>query len=393
MARASATRTRPAAGKRAGTSGRRKNAPPPPEPRTGFFVSLWRAISAVWRAIAAVIGGLARAVGRNAATARELDPAHRRDGAALGVIALALVSGVAVWAHGAGPGGRGLTSLLRILVGNGAGVAPIVLFCIGVHMLRQMAQPEARGRMLVGTVALTFAVLGLFDLWADSPTSAHGRSHAGGLIGAGVVAPLERGLSAVIAVPLLFLLGVFGVLVVTATPVSQLWQQIRALLGRDRDPAQDDDSEPANSGAVLPALATDVRDNDTATVPFLDDPFPDGPPPDAAVPVPKPRKPRTPKVKIDDDLPPISSPVQLELNGGGAYTLPSLKDLESGSRHLAHTKANDEVIAALQQVFSEFAVDCAVTGFSRGPTVTRYEVELGPGVKVERITQLTRNIA
>ena len=75
------------------------------------------------------------------------------------------------------------------------------------------------------------------------------------------------------------------------------------------------------------------------------------------------------------------------------YTLPSLKELRSGQPHLQHTKANDEVIAALQQVFAEFAVDCAVTGFSRGPTVTRYEVTLGAGVKVERITQLTRNIA
>ncbi len=75
------------------------------------------------------------------------------------------------------------------------------------------------------------------------------------------------------------------------------------------------------------------------------------------------------------------------------YTLPSLKDLAHGSPHLEHTKANDEVIAALQQVFAEFDVDCAVTGFNRGPTVTRYEVELGPGVKVERITNLTRNIA
>ncbi len=336
-------------------------------------------------------------MGRNAATARELDPAHRRDGAALGVIALSLIAAVAVWAHGAGPGGRALAALLRLIVGNGAAVAPVVLFGIGVHMLRQAGHPESRGRVLVGTLALILTILGLFDLWADSPATSDGRSHAGGLLGAGAAAPLEHGLSAVIAVPLLFLLGVFGVLVITATPISQLRQQVGALLGRKHDDLAEDDL-PANRGAVVrdldPSGARPGSDADTAQVPFLDDPFSGELPVDAVAPVPKPRKPRMAKPKLDDDdLPVITAPVQLELNGGGAYTLPSLKDLEAGSRHLAHTKANDEVIAALQQVFSEFAVDCAVTGFSRGPTVTRYEVELGPGVKVERITQLTRNIA
>src|SRR6185312_12006548 len=112
----------------------------------------------------------------------------------------------------------------------------------------------------------------------------------------------------------------------------------------------------------------------------------------AAPAMPKPRRPRKPKV--EDDLPPITRPMQLELsNGAGMYTLPSLKDLAHGTPHLEHTRANDEVIAALTQVFAEFDIDCAVTGFNRGPTVTRYEVELGPGVKVERITNLQRNIA
>ncbi|HEY3090357.1 MAG TPA: DNA translocase FtsK 4TM domain-containing protein [Jatrophihabitantaceae bacterium] len=343
--------------------------------RPGLFPALGRGIAALWWALAVMVGGLARAVGRNAATARDLDPEHRRDGAALGVIVLGAIAAIAAWAHGAGPGGRAITALFRILIGNAAVVLPILLVGIGVHMLRQAPQPESRGRVLVGSLALGLALLGLLDLWADSPTSAHGRSHAGGLIGAGVAAPLRHGLSAVIAVPLLFVLGAFGVLVVTATPISQLAQHVRALFGRRPADA------PANRGDVVADAATSV-------LPDLDEQ------PSPEVPA-RPRKPRIakPRQQPEDEPPPVSAPVQLELSSGGAYTLPSLKDLSSGSRHVAHTKANDEVIAALQQVFEEFGVDCAVAGFRRGPTVTRYEIELGPGVKVERIIQLTRNIA
>jgi S-DNA-T family DNA segregation ATPase FtsK/SpoIIIE len=75
------------------------------------------------------------------------------------------------------------------------------------------------------------------------------------------------------------------------------------------------------------------------------------------------------------------------------YKLPPPQILKAGEASRSRSKANDEVIVALQSVFEQFDVDAAVTGFTRGPTVTRYEVELGPGVKVERITQLSRNIA
>ncbi len=86
---------------------------------------------------------------------------------------------------------------------------------------------------------------------------------------------------------------------------------------------------------------------------------------------------------------------QLSLHDEGrdGYRLPPKKLLSAGAPAKSRTAANDAVITALTGVFEQFDVDAACTGFTRGPTVTRYEVELGPAVKVERITQLTRNIA
>ena len=84
---------------------------------------------------------------------------------------------------------------------------------------------------------------------------------------------------------------------------------------------------------------------------------------------------------------------QLQLSGDITYALPSLDLLERGGPGKTRSKINDDVVAQLSGVFAEFKVDARVTGFTRGPTVTRYEVELGPAVKVERITALAKNIA
>ena len=85
---------------------------------------------------------------------------------------------------------------------------------------------------------------------------------------------------------------------------------------------------------------------------------------------------------------------QLALSGDITYLdLPDNSSLKPGSPHKARSKASDAVVERLMQVMDEFGIDATVTGYTRGPTVTRYEVELGPAVKVEKVTALSKNIA
>ncbi|RII41996.1 DNA translocase FtsK [Galactobacter valiniphilus] len=90
-------------------------------------------------------------------------------------------------------------------------------------------------------------------------------------------------------------------------------------------------------------------------------------------------------------IPPSSE--QLILSGDVVYTRPPDEYLPAGPPAKERSEANDAVVEALQATLTEFNVDAQVTGFSRGPTVTRYEIELAPGTKVEKVTNLSKNIS
>ena len=196
----------------------------------GPLAPVGRAVSAGWLLLARGAGGAARAVGRQAATAR-LDPAHRRDGVGLAVLGLAVVVGMGVWFSGGGPVGRAVDDLLRGAVGTAAAALPVLLAAAGVHLLRQLPRPEERGRVGIGWVALALAVTGLFHLGGGAPAGP-ARSGAGGLVGSWAAGPLQRGVGTALAVLLLVLLGTFGLLVVTKTPVNRVPHRIREV--RDR---------------------------------------------------------------------------------------------------------------------------------------------------------------
>ena len=86
-------------------------------------------------------------------------------------------------------------------------------------------------------------------------------------------------------------------------------------------------------------------------------------------------------------------PAQTVESSRGNYTLPSEQMLIAGPPAKESSEVNEQVVQALTSVLEQFKVDAQVTGFSRGPTVTRYEIELSPGTKVERVTALSKNIA
>jgi S-DNA-T family DNA segregation ATPase FtsK/SpoIIIE len=409
-ARTTSTR-RPASRSRSGSTAASKKRPPAkrasttnrrPAAKKKDSPGLWGVVSGSWNLLARGAGGIARSVAKPD-EAEPLAPEHRRDGVGLAVLGLAIVLGAAAWSNGIGPVGVGLAQGVRWIIGSLVMALPVVLFFAALRLLRRGPRPEARGRLAIGWLCTVASVLGIAQILGTGADPEAGRPGSGGLLGWAVGTPLSAGMGTVVTVVLLALLAFFGLLVITATPVHQIPERLQELcdrlLGRedyDEDYDEDDDADdpPAKPGRRFggKSLSQDLLRTGPVDLGALDAAA------DAAITTPpvhtQLRPPVVDRTMPSEDLPPITEPEQLTIQPvAGNYVLPSLNTLRPGDPPKARSKSNDIAIEAITGVLEQFQIDAAVTGFTRGPTVTRYEVELGPAVKVEKITALTRNLA
>ncbi len=340
--------------------------------------ALGRGLAGLWKLIAKTIGRSVRFLARGA---RELDPAHQRDGVAFFLLVLAIAAAAGTWFNAAGNiVGRGLYSVIFGGFGQVGFLTPVVLIYFAFRLFRTPDEKNGTGRIIVGTIALLLSSTGLAHLLNGSiGTGASAMRNGGGWIGYGLTTPLVALMTSVLVYPTLILLFIFSLLVITATPVADVFTRISTFsrwvwskrpTRRAREEIFEINDTPAFDTPVV--LAWNEPEDEEA-IEVGDEEF-------------------TVQIPLTPESAP-KRPEQLLLTPDSDYQLPPEDLLRSGPAAKAKSKANEIVVAALTEVFRQFEIDARVTGFMRGPTVTRYEIELGNAVKVESITALAKNIS
>ena len=382
-------------------------------PRGGVPARIGTGIAAVlrrlWEGIALGLGTVVRRVGRDAAA---LDPQHRRDGLGLLLIAMAAVVAAPIWFSTAGWFATAVADVVNAATGAFDVLVPIALVVMAFRVLRHPDEGPDNGRIAIGGTLAWWMMLAFWHVLQDAPAPGDPTfSESGGLFGLVIGNPLMGAVGKVVTLIIIFIVFFFAMLILTKTPVAQIPKRIAAFVGflqskrpvreprveeveedltfvadqpfdpvavveRDEPLFEDDtDLEHDITPDVVPSVDPTV---DTAVLDLLGTPAPTTVSPTAVTEV-------TPLA--------TEAPAKPKRAPRIAYKLPAVDALATGAAPKKTSTANDKVIEALRQVLTEFDIDAEVTGFQRGPTVTRYEIELGPGVKVERITALQKNIS
>jgi len=403
-----------------------------------------RVLQGAWMALAGAVGWAARSIGRGA---RDIEPHHRRDGVGLLILGVAIVLAGGLWLRMDNAVGHSIYQAVTAGIGSLAFLAPVLVALLAWRLLRHPDRNQATRRAAIGWIALLLGLCGLLEIAKGAPRPSDGTAairKAGGFVGYGVGGPLAHAVTPWLAAALLALLALFGLLLVTGTTLHRIPERLSGLLEifghaaperSDEDGLEIDEDYEAGTGArsrsqiaknirLRPTLESGDRlkpydtplvgpgkkradaaklaagtrpDGEAGLIEALgfgthEDVGPPAPGSPAASPGPAAETPREP-AELKPSAP-LRVPEQLTLTGDAvAYTLPPMALLRPGTAPKQRTRANDIVVEALTDVFEQFQVDATVTGFSRGPTVTRYEIELDPGVKVERVTALSKNIA
>ncbi|WKZ82711.1 MAG: DNA translocase FtsK 4TM domain-containing protein [Acidimicrobiia bacterium] len=276
----------------------------------------------------------------------------------------------------AGPVGLGTVAASSLLFGVwGYAVAPL-LVGIGVLLL-VVNRPEDLRRLVAGAVVTFVGSLAMFHLMTGAISLAASLDlvrERGGAVGSVIAFPLRRVIGFWGAMVVLFAIIGLGVLLLTRTTVGEAlravgtgsasaWRRLRGSAKRRRPVVEVRVSEPPRPRLVpVPSDQTPVA---------ADRPTPQRPP---ARPAPRPAPPSPRPEKRGYSLPPLEL---LSLGGGAGHS----------------KKALDETAQELEDTLIQHGVDARLTRIVPGPTVTRYEIELAPGVKVARVTSLAHDIA
>src|SRR5271165_6979640 len=235
------------AGKRRTAKGRPAKGPAASHDPVVILIGwMGRMIAAAWMVAAGAVGFTARAIGRGA---RDLDPHHRRDGVGLLTLGVAIVLAASLWGRMGNTVGRAIHTSAVDAFGSLAWVIPVLAVLLAWRFLRHPDRNTETVRASIGWTALLLGAAGLIHMAKGTPHPSdgeHAMREAGGFVGYVMSGPLAAAVTPWAAAPLLALLVLYGLLLISGTPVHRIPErlaELRVLFGHGRPQAGPDDDD------------------------------------------------------------------------------------------------------------------------------------------------------